>query len=273
MLKAQSELRYLKGVGPRRADRLADAGVHTVEDLLYHLPFRYEDRRRYCRIGEMLPGGDPRTLEVRVETSRLIRTRRRGFTIFEAQVSDSSGTIKVVWYNQAYLARVITAGRRMVLYGRTALDRYRRVVFENPDHEMLDEETEGIHAGRIVPVYRKLGDCNTRVLRTMIHRVLADVDPASFAETVPGKIVGRQGFPTRLEALRECHFPAEGSGLVELERRERRSPRNAWPSRRSSCCNSHSGSGDAAGASKHEVSPIGFPTPCGPDWRECCRSG
>ena len=65
MIRADTELRYMKGVGPRRADALAKGGLATVEDLLYLLPSRYEDRRRFARIDELQPGAEERTLEGR----------------------------------------------------------------------------------------------------------------------------------------------------------------------------------------------------------------
>src|SRR5262245_48740692 len=123
MIHGDTELRYLRGVGPRRAERLAAQGLLTVEDLLYHLPFRYEDRRAFARIADLAPGGAEVTLDVRVRTSRLIRTRRRGFTIFQARLEDESGSIGAVWYNQAYLERVLPPGRRAAMFGAARLDR------------------------------------------------------------------------------------------------------------------------------------------------------
>jgi len=221
VLSAQSELRYLKGVGPRRAARLAELGLATVEDLLYHLPFRYEDRRAYARIADLEPQGQERTVEARVESSRLIRTRRRGFTLFEAALADPSGAIRAVWYNQPYLERLLVAGRRVVVFGRAAVDRYGRRVLENPEYELLDDDdAEGIHAGRIVPVYRRLADCSSRGLRSLMHRALEDSDPRSFGPTVPAEVVGREGYPERFAALRASHFPPADARLERLERRE-----------------------------------------------------
>ena len=217
MLQAQTELRYLKGVGPRRAEKLADQGFHTVEDLLYHLPFRYEDRRSFAAIADLVPGGPEQTLEVEVDSSRLIRTRKRGFTIFEAMLSDSSGRIKGVWYNQPYLTRVLVEGRRAVLYGRAALNRQGLLVLENPEYEFLEEEdAEGVHSGRIVPVYRKLADLTPRVLRRLVFDCLARIEPDTVGPRVPPDVTVRQGLLDRLSALRGVHFPAADENLETL---------------------------------------------------------
>jgi ATP-dependent DNA helicase RecG len=210
-------------VGPQRALQLAAAGMFTVEDLLYHLPSRYEDRRALGRIVDLAPGGPAHTLSARVATSRLIRTRRRGFTIFEAVCADSSGSIKGIWYNQAYLARVLVPGRRVVLFGRPTLDRRGQCVLENPEYETIDEEdTEGIHAGRVVPVYRKVGGLGARSLRRMVWRALHEVEAASLRQSLPAATARRHGLAQRLELLREVHFPPAGTDLRELA--EQRTP-------------------------------------------------
>jgi ATP-dependent DNA helicase RecG len=223
MLQARTELRYLKGVGPRRAEKLAEQGFTTLEDLLYHLPFRYEDRRAFAGIGELVPGGPEQTISVRVEAARLIRTRRRGFTIFEAELSDATGRIKGVWYNQPYLVRVLKPGSHAVLFGRSVISRYKEPVLENPEYEFLDDEDgEGVHTGRIVPVYRKLADQTPRVIRRMIHEALANLDAASLPPHVPAEIARRNTLMPRFDALRETHFPSAGAALGDL--RQRRTP-------------------------------------------------
>ncbi len=217
MIQADSELQFVKGVGPRRAQELSRQGLETVEDLLYQLPFRYEDRRSFAEVGQLAQRRDACTLSVRIESARLIRTRRRGFTIFEAQVADDTGSIRCVWYNQPFLQRVIVAGRRAVLYGKAAPDRYRKLSIENPDYEILDEdETESVHTGRIVPVDRKTADLSPRVLRQLIHRLVLETDPASMPDLVPDDVRERLGLLRRFEALRQVHFPEEAARIDEL---------------------------------------------------------
>ncbi|MCP3980362.1 MAG: ATP-dependent DNA helicase RecG, partial [bacterium] len=208
MIRADTELRCLSGIGPRRAERLAASRLRTVEDLLYVLPMRYEDRRNFARVAELLPGGPDTTLNVEVESSRLIRTRRRGFTIFEARVKDATGKLKVIWYNQPYLERVIQAGKRVVLFGRPVAGRYEAVQLENPDYEYLEgDDAEGVHTGRIVPVYRKLGDLQSRFLRGIFHATLQEMERDSLAPLVPPAIAERRGLIHRWDALHDVHFP------------------------------------------------------------------
>jgi ATP-dependent DNA helicase RecG len=227
-LTSDTALRFLKGVGPRRAEKLAAEGLHTVEDLLYVFPFRYEDRRSFARVADLVVDSPETTLDVRVESSRVIPTRRPGFTLFEAHLSDATGQVRAVWYNQPYLERLFVEGRRAVIFGRPTEDRYERgLLLENPDYELLDDDdAEGIHTGRIVPVYRKLAELSSRVQRTLMHRALSSLAPGSLPEPVPVEIARRRKLPDRLEALRRTHFPPVDARLDELQGRRTEAQRS-----------------------------------------------
>jgi ATP-dependent DNA helicase RecG len=217
MIQAETELRFLKGIGPRRGEKLATLGFETVEDLLYVLPFRWEDRSTFARVEQLQPGAGEFTVQVTVERTRLIRTRRRGFTIFEAWVRDASAEIRAVWYNQPYLDRVLKAGRRTVLYGRATHDRSGRVVLDNPEYEFVEaDDAEGVHTGRLVPVYRKLGDLSSRMLRSVMHHALSEIDPRTLRSLTPAEVAGSHRLLDRHTALFRTHFPPPGTDAKEL---------------------------------------------------------
>jgi len=212
-------------VGGKRADALKDAGIEGIDDLLSIMPFRWEDRRAFATVSKLVPGGAEATLDLRVVSSRLIRTRRRGFTIFHAILADATGNIKAIWYNQPYLQRVFAPDARVVVFGRATLDRRtgRELVLENPDFERVDpDEDATIHTGRIVPVYRKLGTLTSRALRSTIWHVLQAAEEADVPAIVPEDVRREQDFPTRLESLRWIHFPPADATMKTLE--ERRTP-------------------------------------------------
>ena len=224
MLRPDTSLRYLKGVGPRRADELKSQRLDTVEDLLYYIPFRYEDRRSFAGVAELPLGGPERTLSVVVESAKLIRTRRRGFSIFEAVVRDASGVVPAVWFNRPYLEQMLEPGRRVVLFARLIRDRYDRPVLDNPEYEVLDEdEAEGVHTGRVVPVYRRLGEIGSRTLRRILFQALSSIEPGSLAPSLPADVARRHGLTDdRLDALKRVHFPPADVDPEELA--ARRSP-------------------------------------------------
>jgi ATP-dependent DNA helicase RecG len=211
-------LRYIKGIGPRRAEALASVGIEHVADLVCVFPFRWEDRRAFARVSDLRPGAGEATLDLRVVSSRLIRTRRRGLTIFTAVLADASGSIKAVWYNQPYLERVLVKDSRVVVFGRASLDRYgRELILDNPDYERLEVDDEtGIHTGRIVPVYRKLGGLASRALRSIMYGVLAALQEGDLVDPVPADVRDRQGFAARLATLSAMHFPPDATSMNDL---------------------------------------------------------
>src|SRR5690242_2851074 len=127
----------MKGVGPRRASDLARVGLVTVEDLLYRFPLRYEDRSRLQPIASVKPGRTA-SLTGRVISCGLRATRRPGFKIFEALVSDDSGTMRATWLNQPFLRDVFKHGQHVVLFGAVELRAQGGLQLTNPQYEILD---------------------------------------------------------------------------------------------------------------------------------------
>ncbi len=213
-LVLDTPLESIRGIGPRRAEGLAGAGFRTVEDLLFHLPFRYEDRSRFLPIAALLPGVRG-TVRGRVITSALRRTRARGLTIFEALVQDDSAAVRVVFFNQPYLRTVLTAGREVILYGETTMARFGRrgLVLQSPQYEtIVPGVDEAIHTGRMVPIYRRLPDLSSRVLRRIIHGLLRDLGPR-IPDPLPAALALARGLPDRALALRQAHFPPPDADL------------------------------------------------------------
>jgi ATP-dependent DNA helicase RecG len=215
-LRLSSSLDEIRGIGPRRAESLAGVGIATVEDLLLHLPFRYEDRSRFIPIAD-LSAGFPATVRGTVRNARLRRTRIRGFTLFDLQLEDETGEIVARWFNQPYLRNVLKDGSLVVLHGAPSLPEKapRRPLFKNPQFEVLGEDPERIHTGRIVPIYRRTADLSTRSLRTFIYRALAAL-PDAMEDPLPIGVVRRLSLGDRACALRHVHFPPAGSEISLL---------------------------------------------------------
>src|SRR5678815_3262538 len=131
-------LQYLKGVGPRKAADLKRAGLVTVEDLLYRLPFRYEDRSRMQPISSLRPGTKAAVLG-EIKTANVSITRRRGFRIFHAVIADASGSIRCTWMNQAFLADILKPNLQVVVFGDVKLDST-GLHFMNPEYELVSED-------------------------------------------------------------------------------------------------------------------------------------
>ena len=208
-------LQFLKGVGPRRAADLARVGLHIVEDLLFRFPLRYEDRSHLLPIESVRPGAKV-SVTGRIVHTALRTTRRPGFKIFEAIVSDDSGSILVNWLNQPYLKDVFKAGQHVVLFGSAEMRGHGGLQLTNPDHEILDdEEGETLHTGRIVPVYEKAGTVTPKMQRRFVHDALLLL-PSDLPDPVPDALRVREGFPTRLAALHATHFPPADANIGQL---------------------------------------------------------
>ena len=115
VLDLSTSVQYVKGIGPRIAEMLLEKGISTVEDLLYYLPFRYEDRLNPRGIGE-LHAGEMASVIAEVRTSGLFRTRR--MPIFEMTVGQGRDTLKCIWFNATYLQDKFRAGQLVALYGK-----------------------------------------------------------------------------------------------------------------------------------------------------------
>ncbi len=210
-------LEFLKGVGPRRAADLGRVGLHTVEDLLFRFPTRYEDRSRLQSIASVRPGTRV-SVAGRISHCALRATRRPGFKIFEAIVTDGSASILATWLGQPFLQTVFKAGQHVLLYGLAELRGHGSLQITNPEHELLDDEDgETIHTGRIVPVYEKAGSVTTKFQRRFVHEALQRLSPDLY-DPLPEGLRGRLQLPTRYAALHATHFPPADASLEQLNR-------------------------------------------------------
>jgi ATP-dependent DNA helicase RecG len=225
-LTLESPLSALSGVGPSRARHLAQKGISTVEDLLYYLPFRYEDRTHFTPIGELRPG-QLATVTGEVMTAGLVRLRGRGRRgIFHLAMGDPSGILYAKWFYGDYLQRVFRPGQRVVLYGKVEEDPYRpgQLQIIQPQHEILSggkepesgEPADSTESGRIVPIYEAAGPVSSRVLRRLVFEALRRL-PAALPDPLPEELRRQHGYPDRGTALRQTHFPERDVDLSQLE--------------------------------------------------------
>ncbi len=222
-LTLATEVKYLKGVGPARAEILASRGIFTVEDLLYYTPFRYEDRTRLTRIRDLI-SGQTTTVLARVLTCGLMRTKR-GIYIYDLSATDSSGMLRLKWFNAVYLERqkVFRQGQRVFFYGRVEPDAYGtgNLQMVQPQFEILPEseagEGESLEVGRVVPIYESLGKLGPRVLRRLMATALASVD-GEIPDRLPASVRRKNRFVDRATALRDTHFPDKDQRLEDLVR-------------------------------------------------------
>ncbi len=226
-------MQYVKGIGPRFAEILLDKGISTVEDLLYYLPFRYEDRLNPRGIGE-LRVGEMASVIAEVRTFGLFRTRK--MPIFQMTVGQGRDTLNCIWFNAAYLKDKFRAGMLLALYGKVeAGDRggHRFQVLQ-PQYEVLHDPSEAgangeeqkwqsLEVGRIVPIYEAAGKgrVTARWFRRVIHGMLDDLPP-DIPEAIPAVVRGRLQLIDSRRAFWLAHWPEVGESMTRLQ--EARTP-------------------------------------------------
>jgi ATP-dependent DNA helicase RecG len=211
---------YVRGVGPRLAEMLAAKGIQTAEDLLFHLPFRYEDRQNPRGLDELKPG-ETASVIAEVRGAALLRTR--GGPMFEITIGQGRWAMKCIWFHAGYLQGKFHAGQTVAVYGKVEPSRSTsNLKMVQPQFEILpdasaDAETRLLEVGRITPVYESLGGSRlaSRWQRKVIFNLLEQMH-GTIDECLPGALLDRLKLPGREAALREVHFPPEGTPLTQL---------------------------------------------------------
>jgi len=212
----QTPLQFLKGVGPKRAEQLAKFGLNTVEDLLLHLPFRYEDRRQIKTIAEALPGQEESFIGQLAGVQKRYIAQRRS-QILTATLKDESAMLELVWYRApSYLTERVLPATRLLVHGKVerAMGGQLRIV--HPDFEILDADEE-LQLARIVPVYMHPGGLPLSLLRKWIGQAL-ELYAAHMPNSLPAESLKRLGLPRPSQALTFLHDPPLDTNLDTLNR-------------------------------------------------------
>jgi len=175
ILKLDTPIQYCKGIGPKRAELLKKLGIFTIEDALFYLPWRYEDRGNLKKIGR-ISYGSYETVSGKVVSAEVASTRRQRVKIFELVITDGSGMLVGSWFNQPFMKKAFRPGQNVILSGIVKFNPYRGGLpqIDNPDYEVMEEDDADnlIHTGRTVPIYRTTAGLSVRYLRNMMKVVL-----------------------------------------------------------------------------------------------------
>lgn len=220
-LMLETPIQFVKGIGPKRAEKFAAEGVHILSDLLDHPPFRYEDRTRFKPIRSLVDG-EWALIRAEVCTADDGISSRRGMSIVTVLVRDNGGAVPLKFFNQPYLRNVFRPGMKLVSYGQVRRDSYAggSLSILNPECEILaDEKGDSVHSGRVVPIYRKFAGLKTRLLRQIMFRAVISL-PADMPDPIPAYLRRQLRLPARAETLRRIHFPELQGAAIEDRNRE-----------------------------------------------------
>lgn len=204
-------LSALTGVGASQSSKLAKIGLHTVQDLLLHLPLRYEDRTQLYPIGELLPGIYA-TVEGEVLNSNITFGGRRMMT---CQITDGTGILTMRFFNfNAAMKNSLATGRRVLAYGEAKRGKYGAEMI-HPEYRIQGDLSAPALQETLTPVYPTTEGIKQATLRKLTDQALELLDTCAIAELLPPELA--QGMMSLPEALRTLHRPPPSMQLADLE--------------------------------------------------------
>lgn len=208
MLTASTDIRFLKGVGEKRAELLRKKGIDTVGALLRFYPRAYLDWQNITPISECHEGEN---VCVRAEITSPVKTAniRRGMTLYKFSAADDSGVIEVTLFNRKYLAENLREGRSYLFYGKLG---YGRTLRQMSSPEIMPAEYMGIE-----PVYAASEGLSSKTIEKIMKNALVYTD--SMQDAIPDGIRKKNGLCDFKTALKSIHFPLERQALESAKRR------------------------------------------------------
>ncbi len=198
--------------GPKLTKALAGIGIHTIADLLAYYPARYLDFSKFSPIAE-LKAGEIVTIRGKIKTiaARFSFATRKMLT--EAIISDSTGTIKITWFNISYIAETLHQGDEVLLSGK--VDQYKGLQLTNPIYEKVSKES--IHTGRLVPVYKLPDAIFPKTFRKLVHEQLSHAH--ELIDILPENIIRKYNILPINKTVEELHFPSNLEQLAKAQER------------------------------------------------------
>jgi len=183
------------------AGRLEKLGIFTLEDFLYHIPFRYEDYSLISKIKDIQAG---ETVTIKGTVEKIDNTYTRKWkTLQKAQVLDETGKINILWFNQPFLTRVIKKGDLVSISGKVEHDK-NKLILISPDYEVIFND-KTIHTGRLVPIYPETRGVSSKWLRRQIFNLLPQT--SRIKEYLPKFLIDENNLMDLQTAIELIHFP------------------------------------------------------------------
>ena len=215
MIRLETKLQTIRGIGPKFISRLGKMEILNVRDLLWHFPSRYEDFSKVVKISD-LEINQVATVQCTIKQISLRRSFRRRLFLVEATAMDESGEIGVIWFNQPYLTNILTPGKIINLAGKVVLGND-DIYLSNPMYEFVSREGTTKHTGRLTPIYKETKGLTSKAIRYLTKPVLDHLE--KMPEWIPETILKNHDLPEINLALRKIHFPET---LEEVERARKR---------------------------------------------------
>ena len=213
-LKLSDDVTLMKGVWRKIQPRLENIGVNHVGDLVHLFPSRHSDFTSIRKVAQLSPGEGQTAILTVWEASQTMLGRQKST---QAVLGDETGNVRAVWFNNPWLASRLKHGSRVSVSGKVNVFRG-SLVFQGPECEVLDDDDDMLHTGRLVPVYPSTQGLSQRVLRTLVKRAL-DACIEQIDEFIPKEILHRAGLIGRRAAVEQMHYPDDWESYQHARRR------------------------------------------------------
>jgi len=200
-INLNTKVSQLNRVGKTLSSRLGRLGIETVRDLIFYYPFRYDDFSQTTQV-DQLQSGMSVTIVGKVELIASRRSRAKRKMMTEGLISDDSGSVKVIWFNQPWITKSIAIGDEISLSGKVAGDGF-NIYLNSPSYEKTT--SSGVNTGRITPVYSLTDGITQKQLRFLINSVIHLA--SDIVDFLPDWIIREEKLYSLAKALKEIHFP------------------------------------------------------------------
>lgn len=213
-MKLNDSIRYLKGIGEKRAELFHKLGVFSIRDLLYHLPRGYEDRTDVSPVADLREG---ESVCVRVSPAGGIRSFRakNGARVTQVHMSDGTGLIAITWFNAPYIEKLLRSAEEFILFGKVEM-KGRFPAMINPVIEKGDKV--GNTTGKIMPIYPCTAGLTQRNIRESVQNALQVLEE-SIPDVIPAQIREMYSLMTIDDAIQKIHQPDDFSSFEDARRR------------------------------------------------------
>lgn len=214
MSNLQTPLSQVSFIEKNYLKKLEKLGLETVRDFLYFFPARYDDFSLLKKIGD-LKLNETATIEGKIKSIKNIQTWKKRMTITEASIEDSSGSMRIIWFNQSFILSNLKEGGTYRFSGKLVSDT-KGLHISSPAYETASRVPT--NTGRLVPVYSETYGVTSKWLRWKMSQLLK-VYLKEIHEIVPNAILKRQKLISAEEAIKELHFPSSLEKVKEAQKK------------------------------------------------------
>lgn len=209
MVSLNDNIGTVKGIGPKYQELLSKLNINKVRDLIYHFPFRYEDRTKIYKVSELTPNEEHTTIGVITKLNNLFT--RNGFRITKATLKDVSGEADLVWFNQYFISKTLKIGDRLLVSGKIDQDN-RRPTFNSPEWELIGNDDDELQHMGLIPRYNTTDGITSKWISKKIQELLSIIE---IDDLLPASIRDQYFLIHIDDALRRIHAPKD---YPELEK-------------------------------------------------------